>query len=677
MSLRARLQRLGRRLDGIPDGAAAPVPVVLGPAPTATRGGRLRPGQLRSALASSAGGLPPMRPDQALSPSDAGVAPGTATGTFRGRLVIVFGTGAGSGMFVYNGTPGPGNPPVFAVVAPGVTTDPYGNTVGAVMTIGTFGGPGLNVDQFGNLALAGADGSLLELSPEANLPFSLTAALAGVMQTLMTMQTLDLNETQAGVISGLVLGSGASAKMGTLITAPYAAQGMGLLLQAQNDGATDTPWCTWGTVTTQGGALTFQPLMALGPQVLLLYSAGGTITVATRTSGSGNITITGGATTAKAECWAGGTAGPGGSGGQGGGGSGAAEYAAEPALAVGATVAYVVGGPGANSTVTGSAVTVTAHPGTAGSSGGARGAGGTGSANTTHFNGGQGGLGSNNGGGGGGGGSAGPGGAGHAGASATTSSGAAGGTAVSGGAAGGRGGDTAKNGTGGSAPGGSGGGGGGGGGSLGPGSGGGGDNGQIRVTWSSGSPAIMTSFAAAAGTDQFGTAYLAGTELAGPDTNLYNAGPALKTKEVSQSIPNATTTVTWDQGGNTLAVAANVRYRLRAIIRAAQGTVGGIANSIQFTTGATIGFSSLVWFSGISTNSGGTVLTAWTVGALNANITNTPAAANAAYVILVECIFRCTTAGTISLAAICGTAGDTFNVQGGSYMELTPVVAVN
>jgi hypothetical protein len=651
--------RLGRRAAGISEQAAAPVPVTLGPPLRAGRRGQLARGAVRSAaLMSAAGGLPAPRPDQEQASTDTGVTPGTASGTFRGRLVLVFGTGAGSGIFVYSGVPAAGNPPVFSVVAPGVTSDPYGNTVGAVLTIGTFGGPGLNVDQFGNLALAGADGSLLELSPEANLPFSLTAALSGVMQTLMTMQTLDGNETQAGVISGVVLGSGATAKMSTLITSPYAAQGMGILLQAQNDGATDTPWLTVGTTATQGGTLTFTPLFALGPQVFLQYGSGGAVVVVSRTSGSGTIPIPAGVTVGKGETWGSSRLAGVSSSGGGGGGAGSGGYSQEPALALtgGGTAAYSVAAAnsGADTTLTGTAVTVTAHPGGLGGSAtsghpGTAGAGAPASSNTVAV----------------------PGAAGAAGSAG--GAGGKGGNCPDGGGLGGSGGP-ASGGTGGNgqAPGG--GPGGGGGTSVLSFNGGAPTAGRVRLTYSTGAPAIMAQFAAAAGTDQFGTAYLAGTELPGPDTNLYNSGPALKTKEVSQTVTSSTTPITWDQGGNTLAVAANVRYQLRAIIRGAQGSVGGIANSIQFTVSGTVGFSSLVWASSINQAAS---LSGFTVSSVNANITNTPAAANAAYIVYVEGFFRCTTAGTLTFNAICGTPGDTFSLQGGSLMELTPVVAVN
>lgn len=75
------------------------------------------------------GGLPAQRPDQQVPSSGAGVAPGTASGTFRGRQVVIFGTGPGSGLFVYNGTPALGNAPQVAIVPSAVTADPFGNAI--------------------------------------------------------------------------------------------------------------------------------------------------------------------------------------------------------------------------------------------------------------------------------------------------------------------------------------------------------------------------------------------------------------------------------------------------------------------------------------------------------------------------------------------------------------------
>lgn len=58
---------------------------------------------------------------QALS----GVQPGTTSPVVTAQYVIVFGTGGG--VFVYSGTPGPGNSPIAWMTS--ATSDPYGNSV--------------------------------------------------------------------------------------------------------------------------------------------------------------------------------------------------------------------------------------------------------------------------------------------------------------------------------------------------------------------------------------------------------------------------------------------------------------------------------------------------------------------------------------------------------------------
>lgn len=52
-----------------------------------------------------------------------GVQPGVSNAIVIANKVIVFGTGGG--VFVYSGTPGPGNPPIASIS--NTTTDPYGN----------------------------------------------------------------------------------------------------------------------------------------------------------------------------------------------------------------------------------------------------------------------------------------------------------------------------------------------------------------------------------------------------------------------------------------------------------------------------------------------------------------------------------------------------------------------
>jgi hypothetical protein len=67
--------------------------------------------------------------------------------------LIVFSGAQGTGIFLYNGTPGAGNPPILSAVAPGVTLDPFGNTVQAVLVIGALAGAHVQFDQTGSFSL--------------------------------------------------------------------------------------------------------------------------------------------------------------------------------------------------------------------------------------------------------------------------------------------------------------------------------------------------------------------------------------------------------------------------------------------------------------------------------------------------------------------------------------------
>jgi hypothetical protein len=123
----------------------------------------------------SAGGLPERRPDQRLiGTTRAGTGPAPQNQVFFGRLVIIYGTGASSGLFVYNGTPGLGNPPIFSITT--ASSDPYGNPTTAssitdsalpiliysgppakgnlVIAIAPFGG---GTDAYGNVYPAGSN----------------------------------------------------------------------------------------------------------------------------------------------------------------------------------------------------------------------------------------------------------------------------------------------------------------------------------------------------------------------------------------------------------------------------------------------------------------------------------------------------------------------------------------
>ena len=79
----------------------------------------------------------PPRPDQQIDPPTAVVAPGGAAGTFRGRLVVIFGSSAtgGTGLYVYKPTPAAGN--LIAAIVPGSGHDAYGDAV--LPTIASYG----------------------------------------------------------------------------------------------------------------------------------------------------------------------------------------------------------------------------------------------------------------------------------------------------------------------------------------------------------------------------------------------------------------------------------------------------------------------------------------------------------------------------------------------------------
>jgi hypothetical protein len=151
----------------------------------------------------------------------------------------------------------------------------------------------------------------------------------------------------------------------------------------------------------------------------------------------------------------------------------------------------------------------------------------------------------------------------------------------------------------------------------------------------------------------------------------YGAQRLILTKSANQTITSgAAQAVTFDAGGLGFTLPANSTYRLRAVIRAQQNALAADLDDFQFNYSGTVGFSSLAWnSSNIGAASGG----AWAVVALNANISLGPAGTTQ-YVIYVEGFFTVTTAGTFQFFAVCGTAGGTFAIQGGTLIELAPVV---
>lgn len=122
--------------------------------------GQYAPGGDPGSRGGPPGGLPPQRLDQLYRPPPPMLAPGAASGTFKGRQVIILGSGPGSGLFVYNGAEALGNL-IAQIVAPGTTVDPVGNSVQAVFNVGHWNPDGSNgahfgIDAAGNLYLVDA-----------------------------------------------------------------------------------------------------------------------------------------------------------------------------------------------------------------------------------------------------------------------------------------------------------------------------------------------------------------------------------------------------------------------------------------------------------------------------------------------------------------------------------------
>jgi hypothetical protein len=158
----------------------------------------------------------------------------------------------------------------------------------------------------------------------------------------------------------------------------------------------------------------------------------------------------------------------------------------------------------------------------------------------------------------------------------------------------------------------------------------------------------------------------------GKDGNAYNTGTLRKTKTTTQNITSTTAqTVTWDDGISTMALTTGTTYRMDCLIRAQQITAA-VADVFQFVSTATLTFSSLA-FSIIPVPGTQASTAVYNVVQLNANISTPTYAINQSYWIKVEGFFTTSTAGALSLVAAQSAAGDQFNVQGGSFLDLMPI----
>lgn len=123
---------------------------------------------------------------------------------------VIISGGVTGGLFIYNGPAGPGNPPVLSAVAPGVTTDPFGNPVGAVLNIGNFSAAHVGFDQNGNVYIVNsadqiqiqfdaAHGSLVFFGPGGAVANNLAYAISPVQYVeFFSGQTVPVGFTAYG-----------------------------------------------------------------------------------------------------------------------------------------------------------------------------------------------------------------------------------------------------------------------------------------------------------------------------------------------------------------------------------------------------------------------------------------------------------------------------------------------
>lgn len=176
-----------------------------------------------------------------------------------GSLVVA---SAGQGVFVYSGTPGPGNPPVFSATSG--TTDPYGNTViptlqiqgGGKLTVGAAGGP--QVALLSNAAITvttkmGATGSAAS-----------NVTSFGTLQQVVELPSNNVNEKSPAIIGQTLItytgGETADAVLylsGTTSTGTL--RGTFRLDVCESSGLTYPQAVIEGVYTISGSAVTLSP----------------------------------------------------------------------------------------------------------------------------------------------------------------------------------------------------------------------------------------------------------------------------------------------------------------------------------------------------------------------------------------------------------------------------------
>jgi hypothetical protein len=136
------------------------------------------------------GGTPPPPPGYQ-PPQLPSTAAGSSAGLFRGRLVIVQGTGPNSGLFVYAGIPALGNPPIFWATSAAI--DPFGNVLSSTAGVagsGTFQAGNTIIDPTGNYVYSGTPGAgnlIASLTPAAGNDQFANAHPQGLLSNQLTL----------------------------------------------------------------------------------------------------------------------------------------------------------------------------------------------------------------------------------------------------------------------------------------------------------------------------------------------------------------------------------------------------------------------------------------------------------------------------------------------------------
>lgn len=191
-------------------------------------------GDTGKAITRPAGGMT-RRPDQYHRPPVAGTAPAALPGEVVARVVILDGNGAIRGLFEYNGAPGPGNPPIAWATAPGITKDPFGNSLPASGGFATVGGLGLGQLKGGALQFAQT------ASPPAGSDGGSIFAPGGINGSVEMFSGIDAATDTGAALTVLSKGLSTNGAAQAVVTAgSYISGQTSALLEVQGTAAVDS-----------------------------------------------------------------------------------------------------------------------------------------------------------------------------------------------------------------------------------------------------------------------------------------------------------------------------------------------------------------------------------------------------------------------------------------------------